>query len=372
MDISYQNPGPFYPYMRYPYGTHIFTPSPTPSISSESMFQVPLSAGRCQMNTHIMQPLSTTVADARRRKSFNARVPTRIEQSGMNFFQAGGGFSDQVSESGESLQSVQSVHAMTYSPCFQCPAFNLPERYINPFQYQPKSKSPQVQQFEIPVQSPQTNMRVNSQNQLAYRITIDPCNGLNPPDEARSGTYMNSTQEASNVNQPSSKEIVRSESSLIGSEVLSEKSNVQNITPEKKKGAEISCVKDRVNKHQRMRNSLIRKQRKKVQKKNKSLHKTELCTHWRLTSTCTYLDNCYFAHGIEELRKRSRVGNFKTHPCVDCPLNKGRCVYGSRCNYCHPGEAIRRIVDSPYYDKDYYNDLKMEFPNNDSPFGIFV
>merc|ERR1719320_953402 len=122
----------------------------------------------------------------------------------------------------------------------------------------------------------------------------------------------------------------------------------------------------------RKRKLLLRKQRKKVQKKNKSLHKTELCTHWTLTSTCSFKEKCYFAHGIDELKRRSRGGNYKTQPCVECPIQEGRCLFGSRCNYCHPGEAIRRVVGSSYYDKDYYNDLKKEFSDIDYPFGIFV
>jgi len=113
-------------------------------------------------------------------------------------------------------------------------------------------------------------------------------------------------------------------------------------------------------------------QRKKVKKKNKSLHKTELCAHWTSTSSCKFEGKCYFAHGIEELRKRVRMANFKTYPCVDCPLERSRCMFGLRCNYCHPGEALRRVVDSSYFDVDYYENLKKKFPNNDYPFGIVI
>jgi len=118
--------------------------------------------------------------------------------------------------------------------------------------------------------------------------------------------------------------------------------------------------------------AVTRKRRKKIQRKNKSLDKTELCTFWTLTSTCAFEGKCYFAHGVEELRKRIRVCNFKTQPCVDCPREKTKCMFGSRCNYCHPGEAMRRTGGSTYYDVDYYKDLRKEFPNNEYPYGIYL
>jgi len=126
------------------------------------------------------------------------------------------------------------------------------------------------------------------------------------------------------------------------------------------------------NKERTKHNLMLRKQRKRIQQKNKSLHKTELCTHWMLTADCTFKGKCYFAHGIEELRNRARLSNYKTKPCVDCPPRNGRCLFASRCNYCHPGEAIRRPVSKTYLDIDYYNDLKKEFKDNEYPFGIFI
>jgi len=115
-----------------------------------------------------------------------------------------------------------------------------------------------------------------------------------------------------------------------------------------------------------------RKRRMKIQRKNKSLNKTELCTFWTLTTTCAFKQKCYFAHGIEELRKRIRVYNFKTQPCVDCPRENNKCMFGSRCNYCHPGEAMRRTCGSTYFDVDYYEDLSKKFPSNEYPYGIFL
>ena len=69
-----------------------------------------------------------------------------------------------------------------------------------------------------------------------------------------------------------------------------------------------------------------------------------------------------------------RVENYKTQPCCD-PAREGlrRCMYGRRCNYCHPGEAIRRPHPTPYYDADYYKGLGCDFgTDNDYPFGIYV
>eukprot|EP01083_Nonionella_stella_P313660 1127066_1 len=105
-----------------------------------------------------------------------------------------------------------------------------------------------------------------------------------------------------------------------------------------------------------------------------ALYKTELCTNWMLTGSCTYGNKCHFAHGVEDLKPRMRVENYKTQPCCD-PAREGcrRCMYGRRCNYCHPGEAIRRPHPTPYYDKDYYKALRRDFgKDNEFPFGIYV
>jgi len=153
-----------------------------------------------------------------------------------------------------------------------------------------------------------------------------------------------------------------------------ENSNRSKSKPwkKKKRGLIISINSNALKKERTKHSLILRKQRKLIQQKNKSLHKTELCTHWMLTSNCTFKGKCYFAHGIGELRKRLRPCNFKTKPCVDCPPEEGQCLFGRRCNYCHPGEAIRRTVSSTYFDIDYYKDLKKEFKDNEYPFGIFV
>jgi len=112
--------------------------------------------------------------------------------------------------------------------------------------------------------------------------------------------------------------------------------------------------------------------RKRTQRKSNLLHKTELCVHWTLTSICQFDNKCKFAHGIDELKDRVRPSNYKTKPCTDCPLKNHGCSYGPRCNFCHPGEAIRRDVGSAYFDREYYKDLESDFKDNKYPFGIFV
>jgi hypothetical protein len=117
---------------------------------------------------------------------------------------------------------------------------------------------------------------------------------------------------------------------------------------------------------------LGRMKRKRTKRKTNLLHKTELCVHWTLTSICKFRDRCNFAHGIHELKNRVRPSNFKTRLCADCALKDHKCFYGPRCNFCHPGEAIRREVDSAYFDREYYKDLENDFRDNEYPFGIFV
>jgi len=56
--------------------------------------------------------------------------------------------------------------------------------------------------------------------------------------------------------------------------------------------------------------------------KKTSLYKTELCTNWTLTGSCQYENKCHFAHGIEDLKSRMRVENYKTQPCCD-PAREG-------------------------------------------------
>jgi len=106
---------------------------------------------------------------------------------------------------------------------------------------------------------------------------------------------------------------------------------------------------------------------------NDELYKTELCANWITTGACSYGSKCNFSHGYEDLRPRKRVENYKSQPCCD-PARMGcrRCMYGKRCNYAHPGEALRRPRPAPYFDKDYFTELKQDFPKTQYPFGIYL
>lgn len=106
---------------------------------------------------------------------------------------------------------------------------------------------------------------------------------------------------------------------------------------------------------------------------NDELYKTELCANWITTGACSYGSKCNFSHGYEDLRSRRRVENYKSQPCCD-PARMGcrRCMYGKRCNYAHPGEALRRPRPSPYFDRDYFTELKQDFPKTQYPFGIYL
>jgi len=127
------------------------------------------------------------------------------------------------------------------------------------------------------------------------------------------------------------------------------------------------------NKESRTKQKVLgRMKRKRTKRKSNLLHKTELCIHWTLTSICKFRGRCNFAHGIHELKNRVRPSNFKTRLCADCALKNRKCFYGPRCNFCHPGEAVRRDVDSAYFDREYYKDVENDFKDNEYPFGIFV
>jgi len=83
--------------------------------------------------------------------------------------------------------------------------------------------------------------------------------------------------------------------------------------------------------------------------------------------------HCPLAHGGDEMRPRMHIETYKTQPCTD-PAKDGphECLYGVRCNYAHPGEALRRpFLNGHYWDKDYFIALKRDYPNNCHPFGIF-
>lgn len=341
MDIRNRTPEAFSPYMGYPYCSYV-TPSPTPSLCNENVLKFPFQGGMCASKA-VQAKTSAGMVSCKQSTDIN------------NFFQAGVGFSD-VSESGES--------AMQGNPCFQF--FQVPQRNANTFQYQTMEKPSWHPMFENTGHNQQFITQGDAQKKQAYKITIDSkFSGQDRVNQGSSETSQYSRQNDTSKHIVKSQKIVHSESSRSEAKVGNEGKTTRKSFNHNRSRELISTMEVK-------KDLSKQKKRKKAPKKNKSLHKTEFCTHWTLTGKCKFKERCYFAHGLEELKMRSRVGNFKTRPCLECPSEKGRCMFGVRCNYCHPGEAIRRAVGSLYFDAEYYYNLKKGFPNNDCPFGLFV
>jgi len=373
MDASYQSPGGAYvPYYTASRGfLAAGSPSPPASLCSEPMLPVPdgrnLTSGQ-QIKTSRLQLLNKTVVDARRKRNMvrGHNLTHRLEPPDMgNFFLNAMPFSDHTSDSGDgSIKGVAESRYCQTPYMFQSLPYNWQQLDAS-FQY-PHSEQRQLRfvQVENPVvpnyQFQQTPNNVGSSffraGKTASPVVSDAETKIAKKHTPKDADQLNSAK--TKIDDPKNG-------------TFSKKKKPKPSTASKKKGL-ITTMKANMKKERTKHNLIQRKQRKRIQQKNKSLHKTELCTHWMLTSTCTFKDKCYFAHGIQELRKRVRLCNFKTKPCVDCPSQKGRCSFGSRCNYCHPGEAIRRAVSSTYFDIDYYEDLQKEFKDNEYPFGIFI
>jgi len=377
MNINYQTPGPYVPYMSYPYGTFVAAGSPSPpaSVCSEFIYQNSLPDGRCaspgiQMNTQKMQLLNTTMVDARRRKNVMARLPSRVESPMMNFFQGGMSFSEQFSDSGDG-----SIQGGAISPqyCFTSPYnyqqvapvhFQLPVN--NNFVGQPQSKEfGQYQQHNIQgttqqkheVQKPKQK---NSESNSCFK-------GCSEISSSEMESHLSESNESVNVIKPPG-----ACPDLQRKKMTNDKERRRSPSAVDRKKGLVSKTWDAVRDERKKRKLKLKKHRKKVHQKNKKLHKTELCSFWNDSSTCRYKGKCYFAHGINQLKKRTRIANFKTQACVDCTVGEEGCCFGSRCNYCHPGEAVRRVVGKTYFDIDYYKSLKIDFPSNNYPFGIYV
>ena len=64
-------------------------------------------------------------------------------------------------------------------------------------------------------------------------------------------------------------------------------------------------------------------------------YKTEICKNFELKGRCKWGENCCFAHGKAELRKKTLFNYFyKTKICKHFHKN-GYCPYASRCQYYH-------------------------------------
>jgi len=384
MDVTYHTTtGAYVPYVTHCGGIIVpGSPSPPLSLCSEPIFQLPMPDIRCgspgqQQKTPKIQILNKTMVDAQRKKMVvrGHNLPSRIEPPDMmNFFQTLLPFSDHYSDSGDG-----SVRGGSLSPRFQYT--NSPYTFptpVSPLQYTPIDTS--FRHAQVEQKRPVSFVQFEGQNQQIFQqqpryngsatptwrqpatsapVLHPPRRCVQPQTQKNSGikNFQGIEQECSESDNRTKRKHVKPRKA---------------VNTNKKKGLIITRNAESLKTERTKRSVMLRKQRKRVQQKNKSLHKTELCTHWMLTSACTYKGKCYFAHGIDELQKRVRVCNYKTRPCVDCPPESRRCSFGSRCNYCHPGEAIRRGLDCSYVDKDYYRDLKNEFKDNEYPFGIFI
>jgi len=71
-------------------------------------------------------------------------------------------------------------------------------------------------------------------------------------------------------------------------------------------------------------------------------YKTELCRNWELWGKCKFKDTCSFAHGKDELHRKTHLpSNYKTKPCKQFHAQL-HCPYGVRCQFLH---AQRDIYD---------------------------
>lgn len=73
--------------------------------------------------------------------------------------------------------------------------------------------------------------------------------------------------------------------------------------------------------------------------------KTEMCRNWSL-GLCKFGDKCAFAHGLEDLRGKSKFTNYKTKDCKQFH-EVGYCQYGSRCQFKHKDPSPETASNSP-------------------------
>jgi hypothetical protein len=104
------------------------------------------------------------------------------------------------------------------------------------------------------------------------------------------------------------------------------------------------------------------------------LRKTEICRLWKDNGSCVFGSSCMFAHGVAEIRSRPRPENFRTKVCEDISRKDRVCSYmlnnENRCNFAHPGEALRINMHREYLDQDYA--MLTQAHGDDYPFGIYI
>merc|ERR1719399_422878 len=64
--------------------------------------------------------------------------------------------------------------------------------------------------------------------------------------------------------------------------------------------------------------------------------KTELCKYWQRGEECIIGDNCAFAHGQHELKKKVHVtSQYRQSHCIQFHSAEQYCFYGERCQFAH-------------------------------------
>ena len=71
----------------------------------------------------------------------------------------------------------------------------------------------------------------------------------------------------------------------------------------------------------------------------KAKFKTEICKNW-LCGKCDFGDSCAFAHGEDQLRKKTRFIPCKTYS------KYGKCPFGNKCHFEHLDTADSSPVES--------------------------
>jgi len=73
-------------------------------------------------------------------------------------------------------------------------------------------------------------------------------------------------------------------------------------------------------------------------KKDEIKFKTSLCRHYQAFGSCSYGNQCGFAHGTNELRPMSNL--YKTRLC-NTWLSGQECKFGSKCMFAHGAVDMR-------------------------------
>lgn len=77
----------------------------------------------------------------------------------------------------------------------------------------------------------------------------------------------------------------------------------------------------------------------RLHKKDELKYKTALCRHYQAFGSCSYGDQCAFAHGIHNLRPLSNL--YKTRLC-NTWLSGEECKYGNKCMFAHGAADLRK------------------------------